>query len=177
MSLEFDTLISEVKQINEDINNKVGDVVALLNKRVTLTEQALAILSKDFDFIFEDTEWRITGPPNFSLYCNTLPDELWSKFNVLSSLETQKNGGTIQVHVDAILLMISLNKNQGNFCALCSSNSRDPLDNLKAISKFLFSHHTFFTDNTLLQTWITEQTRLISFANNMITPTFKSKDI
>lgn len=176
MTKEFDKLVTEVKQLTDDINNKNGDVVELLNKRVSATELALSELSKSFDFIFEETDWRITSAPQFSVYCEKLPDELWSKFNVLSSLETQKNGGTIQVHVDALLLMISINK-QGNFCALCSGNSCDPLDNLKAISKFLFYHRTIYVDNTLLRTWIDEQTKLISFANNIISPTFKCKEI
>lgn len=176
MSDTLDLLFDDIAKISASIRNKEGDEIPLLNKRVELINIALQEISKDFDVIFKGTEWVISGSPTFSVYCYSLPNSLWTKFNTLSSIENQKSGGTIQFNVDAISVTISCNK-QGNYASLNSNQGTDALDNLKAISKFLFKHKTIFVDTAQLQTWIAEQVKLVSLANNLISPSFKTKEI
>ena len=176
MSNDLDLLVEDIKKITASIQNKEGNEIELLSKRVGLINDALEEISKSFDEIFRETEWAISGAPMFSVYCYKLPDALWSMFNALSTLENQKNGGTVRFIVDAISVTISCNK-QGNYAALNTIQCSDDIDNLKAISKFLFKHKTIFVDTIQLQTWIAEQVKLVSLANNLISPSFKSKFI
>lgn len=176
MSNDLDLLLEDIKKITVCIQNKEGNEIEFLSKRVSLINSALVELCNNFDEIFRETEWSISSAPMFSVYCYKLPDELWSKFNTLSTLETQKNGGTIRFNVDDISVTVSCNK-QGNYAALSVMQCSDAIDNLKTISKFLFKHKTIFVDTSQLQTWIAEQVKLVSLANNLISPSFKIKEI
>lgn len=179
MNQDLMKLADSINELNEKILNpslfEGIDLCQCMTQRNIYLDLAKEFISKNFDDIFKDIIWNVSGAPSFEIVSKTIPTELVKLLQYFSNLETCK-AGTANYHVivDDLIVRIILGKT-GNWITI-DVDSTDAVHNIKRISTFIYKHKMKVDTSSVIK-WSETQIKLISLANNLLPASYDFKSL